>query len=797
MVKQRTIAIVAIILSVSTLAGVFFFGSNTRFEGELAPLAILSTTDTGVQNCKIWNVMTEVGINNERRNYSVKTFTFDIFTTNELISASSLVGTIRIIDTSARVRCDLVDPLSGVTFQMVGGQVTTSFYATQENGQETFIKKVTRNITTIPRDIINRDSILPTGNVLADEIDAKLTSTDENYVTRIRVEITANMLFKGSETGTTSLSGQGVVRATLAVKVHNEILDPPQPTSNVVDLTSVTSLSSGTDTIDIAKEFSTILIKVRGQLPQWSASEGVPNYDIFTPDGKLFGSRVLMNIAVLIDSRTNTYQFTDGSFSIGVSPQTGFWKVEMHSNQDVRKTDIGLPQTDTKVFKVLNSAPKATVTCANGTIVASQDQCPEGEPEPTALDSDGDGIPDVDDLCIFEIGLARNNGCPEPPEEPPASKATIDALLRGKIVNVGTIVYSDASKEVFLGTGGITTTGNFQSQTGQVAPLQLTAIVDSQEKVINNIVYEVLYVFPTLDEARAVLLADSDISFTPTLFVSSVQEKSGSAISQRGAVATAGGLIQVKEQGFFGLSLGSGTFSASLFEGLSREFIGDGNAKSVNLIVDTFGGFSLTKSTLGVKETVRFDLVNAFVRFAGVTINNEVNSGIKSCPAGTTPDYDFDGKIIACPETDPTTDKTCRTTLRPDGFACRQSFIDQFCPTGINQCIEPDRDGDGIPDELDTICPSLAEDGRGTEQQQNDGCPLGSEGGGDDPCATINTGSCRPFFGGDGSTTGGGICSAIDPRLCNPDEGDITTLLIIGGIGLVIVGVIVFVIRRR
>jgi len=796
MVKQRTIAIVAIILSVSTFAGIFFFGSNTRFEGEVAPLSILSTTDTGVQNCRIWNVMTEIGINNERRTYSPNTRTFDIFTTNELISASSTVGTIRLIDTTARVRCDLVDPLSGVTFRMVGGQVTTSFYATQENGQETFIKKVTRNITTISRDVINRDSIIPTGTILADEIDAKLTSTDENYITRIRAEVTANMLFRGSETGTTSLSGQGIVQGIIVVKVHNEILDPPQPISNVVDLTSVTGGNAGTDTIDIAKEFSTIFIKVRGQLPQWSASEGVPNYDIFKPDGRLFASNVLMNIAVLIDSRTNLYQFTDASFSIGTSPQTGFWKVEMHSNQDIRKTDIGLPQIDTKVFKVVNSAPKATVTCGNGTIVASQDQCPEGEPTP-APDADGDGIPDIDDLCPLEIGLARNNGCPEPPAEPPASQATLNALLRGKIVNVGTIVYSDASKEVFVGSGGITSTGNFQSQTGQVTPLQLTAIVDSQEKVINRIEYEVLYVFPTLDEARAVLLADSDISFTPTLFVSSAQEKSGSPISQRGGIPNQGSLIQVNEQGFFGLSLGSGTFSASLFESLSRDFIGDGNAKPVNLIIDTFGGFSLTKSTLGVKETVRFDLVNAFVRFAGITINNEVNSGIKECPAGTSPDYDVDGKIIACPQTDPTTDKTCRTTLRPEGFSCRQSFIDQFCPTGINQCNEPDRDNDGFPDLIDTICPSLAEDFKGTEQQQADGCPLGSEDGGDDPCATINTGACRPFFGANDSTTGGGICAEIDPRLCNPEEEDITTLLIIGGIGLIIVGVIVFAIRRR
>jgi len=739
--------------------------------------------------------MTEVGINNERRTYSPVTRTFDILTTNELISASSRVGTIKLIDTSARVRCDLA--ISDTSFRMVGGQVTTSFYATQENGQETFIKKVTRNITTISRDVVNRDSIIPTGTISADEIDTKLTSTDENYVTRIRAEITANMLFTSSRTGTTPLSGQGIVQGIIAVKVHNEILDPPQPTSNVVDLTSVTGGNAGTDTIDIAKEFSTIFIKVRGQLPQWSASEGVPNYDIFLPDGRLFASNVLMNIAVLIDSRTNTFQFTDASFSIGTNPQTGFWKVEMHSNQDIRKTDTGLPQIDTKVFKVINSAPKATVTCANGTIVASQDQCPEGEPEPRPLDSDGDGIPDVDDQCPFEIGLARNNGCPEPPPEEPASQATIDALLRGKIVNVGTLVFSDASKEVFTGSGGSTTDGNFQSQTGQVTPLQLTAIVDSQEKVVNRVVYEVLYVFPTESEAIAVLLADSDIRFTPTLIVSSVQEKSARDVPQRGGIPKAGSGIQVNGQTFFGLSLGSITVQASEFEALSREFIGDGNAKPVNLKIDGFGGFSLTKSTLGVKETVRFDLINAFVSFAGITINNEVNSGIKSCPAGTSPDYDFEGKIIACPQTDPTTQVICRTELRPNGFFCRQSFIDQFCPTGINQCIEPDRDGDGIPDEIDTICPSLAEDGRGTVQQQNDGCPLGSESGDDDPCIGINTGVCRPDTGADGSRTGGGICSAIDPRLCNPEEGDITTLLIIGGIGLIIVGVIVFVIRRR
>jgi len=202
----------------------------------------------------------------------------------------------------------------------------------------------------------------------------------------------------------------------------------------------------------------------------------------------------------------------------------------------------------------------------------------------------------------------------------------------------------------------------------------------------------------------------------------------------------------------------------------------------------------MSRSTLGIKETAQFTLVDAFVSFDKLTINNEVNSGIKQCQEGTVPEYDIDGKIVKCSPPSTITTQTCFTNLRPEGFTCSESFINNNCPTGIATCNEPDRDGDGFPDLIDTICPSLAEDGLGTLEQRTDGCPLGKE---VDPCENITTGICKPPNGnGNGISTGGCAVGQTDPS-CPPEGIDTTTLLIIGGVALIIIGVVVAIIRRR
>ncbi len=329
---------IAVIFGIVFGIGLLSLGADEKYIGELIPFTLIKNVSV---DCKAWNQMSEVGVNGQKRVYNPLTRTFDVFTNFNIVSASSTVGEIRIIDTSMRTECTRLGNFVG-TFEMVGGKTTTSFYATQENGQEIFIKSITRSITTIPRNVIDTPLLIPTGTVTATEIDNKLTSTSESYTTRIRVVITADMNFKASATGSLTNTGKVSLQQTLTVKVFNKIIDPPQPVSNVVDLTSVTGGVPASGTIDVSKQFSTIVIKMKGKLPQWKESEGTPYVDIWTPDRKLFASNIHMTIKKLVSSSTNTYEFTTNR-AIGTNPELGYWQVSMHSNNDVRKTTTGNP----------------------------------------------------------------------------------------------------------------------------------------------------------------------------------------------------------------------------------------------------------------------------------------------------------------------------------------------------------------------------------------------------------------------------------------------------------------------
>ncbi len=133
-----------------------------------------------------------------------------------------------------------------------------------------------------------------------------------------------------------------------------------------------------------------------------------------------------------------------------------------------------------------------------------------------------------------------------------------------------------------------------------------------------------------------------------------------------------------------------------------------------------------------------------------------------------------------------------RTDERPEGFACDETYIDTFCANGNpTDCSEPDRDGDGFVDIVDN-CPN-------TFATSNDGCPQGVT---TDPkeCEVIIDGICvKGTMVVVPSGGSGGVCSESNPSACNNQFGsfDTTTLLILGGVGLIVVGVIVAVVKRR
>ncbi len=70
--------------------------------------------------------------------------------------------------------------------------------------------------------------------------------------------------------------------------------------------------------------------------------------------------------------------------------------------------------------------------------------CPEGVTTPQ--DTDGDGVIDSEDQCPLDFGTVANNGCPEGVIPPPEPEGTlIDEVINGDIVILTTITFEDGT----------------------------------------------------------------------------------------------------------------------------------------------------------------------------------------------------------------------------------------------------------------------------------------------------------------------------------------------------------------
>jgi len=744
--RNRAIGLVAVVIVVAfgALAITGNLGLVTDFSSEVA--------NSGV-NCSVFGNIIEIGTNGQRRSLSPQTVEFQVFTTFELVSTSSTIGEIATIDTTARVQCERVVP--NVTFNMVGGVVTTKFFATQENGQEIFIKQITRNISTQPRSAVDRQLIIPTGTISASEIDSKLTSTRENYVTRVRVVMSGDFEFMGSATGTLLNTGSATFQQILTTRVFNEIIDPPQPISNDIRLVSVTGGNEGANTIDLDNNFSSIFIKVIGRLPQWDATQGVPNFDITTPKGQLFASGITMPIVERFDVAQNTFTFTRTSFNIGANPELGSWTVTMHSNQDARVLTNGQPSTDSMTFRVVDSTPAPTPTPA---------------PIPTDVPSDvPDVIPDVTPDVMVTV--------------------TTEEFLSGVIRMVGSTIYTDLSQDTFVIEEGI-----FASDIGQIQPLIVTTVIAGQERVIERIEVEVYYIFPNTADATATTLEDSDINFRPTVRITGTEQRIGTPF-----IGTAGDLGETgKQQIPFGTGTGIGNgFLLSSKAFLARDIqalgtavdpitadvlIGEGNSAEVKFIVDVTGDFTFSREgAIG-----DFTINNAFVTFSEITINN-LKGLLKDTPClgDQVPTRDVDGQQIGCttpPEGDRDADGVSDVADQcPDEFG---TVSNNGCPAP-DAIPSPDTDGDGIPDNVDNDI-----DGDGIPNDidlddDGDGIPDTEE---LPPCEQVVVVGIELICVKGTIVIGGNsgqVCSLTEPQNCPTGQLpiDLNTLLIIGGVG--------------
>ena len=315
---------------------------SDSFAGETTELSLVQ--NTGV-SCKAWSYFIDTDITGEKRTYGAITVNFPVFASNDVLSGTG--KTMKTLDTSAFVECKpSTVPIKD--FNLVGGTVKTSFYGTNQNGQSILLKQVDRNISTISKSVLNQKQIIPTGTISGTEINSKLTSSQETFSTKIKVVVDAQFQFK--QYNTLVNSGHAVIQASVPIKLYNPVKTPVPSTSSVVDLKSLSQ------TVFDLKNYKTssLIVTAKGELPQWKDSEGSPYVKLIDPNNKVVGT-FLMSYKKLVNSATSTYEFSTTNLVIPKTP-LGVWKVEMHSNNDIRKLASNIPSTDVLILKTYDSS---------------------------------------------------------------------------------------------------------------------------------------------------------------------------------------------------------------------------------------------------------------------------------------------------------------------------------------------------------------------------------------------------------------------------------------------------------
>jgi len=409
----------------------------------------------------------------------------------------------------------------------------------------------------------------------------------------------------------------------------------------------------------------------------------------------------------------------------------------------------------------------------------------------------------TDDNLLCEVFDPSQNICINPFRPDDATPVTTEEFLSGMIRLVGSTVYKDLSQDTFVIQEGI-----FFSSIGQIQPLTVSTVISGQEREIERIEVEVYYIYPNTADAFATTLEDSDLNFRPAVRITGTEQRLGTPF-----IGTAGDVGETGSQQIpFGTGTGIGNgFLLSSKAFLARDIqalgtavnpttgdplIGEGNSAEVTFQVDVTGDFTLSREA----TTADFLINDAFVLFSDITINN-LKGLLKDTPClgNQVPIRDVDGQQIGCtdpPEGDRDADGVSDVADDcPDVFG---TVSNSGCPAPDAK-PSPDTDGDGIPDNID---PDIDGDGipnTTDTDDDGDGIPDTEE---KPPCEQIEIIGIEVIcVKGVIITTGdnGEVCSVAEPQNCPIPvvPFDLNTLLVIGGVGFLIIGVTVIVLRRR
>ena len=646
------------------------------------------------------------------------------------------------------------DNLDGRTIQLNQMQKTTSQIGLRDNEEFTFVT-----------------FIIP-----ASQIDAVYSQYTQEYKTEFRTDLVGDLKFAFNtypqQQYQIKFSNQQLHNSFFYnVKKIAPVTVPITFANKLIEIRSIERVADGLRLDNSINKFDTSdnqrrQIKVTGVVTTWDQSQGNPNIKI------TFGG------STIVDGRM-TFDHTE------IDNQNGVFIFYVIFNQNSAEGQ----------YNVL-------MTMTGRTLVSTRTIIVDNTEPPVNTDADKDGVLDANDKCPNLVGVAQYLGCPAPTvvTPPPKNETTTTQLsdqelraklLEGKIINLATVIYIDGTKSSFIAEGG----GFLSGGTVTTLPtLEVTTNIAGQKKVIDRIEYEVLYMYSNIADGTATSLIGSNIIFTPTVVVSSVQQGTGISVEQTGATLGIGGALQRDGQvSGYGFSLGKGIIKSVNIEAITKPIITEGQARDIKeLKIIASGDFTLKRQ---IQE--KLILKDTFVSFTEFTVNNEVNpvGEPDNCPSGTTKTFDGFGKFLSCKPVTETT-KTCITPERT--IQCDQSYIDSFCEAGnVNQCREQDKDGDMIPDYRDD-CKNDREDNVGsTTKEQTDGCPVGMVivDGHTPPCSEIVNGVCIPTPPPP-PRGGGTVCYSAGSDPCKP-QIDTFTILLVGGIAFVVIAVVILVARRR
>jgi len=190
------------------------------------------------------------------------------------------------------MRCDeqeggsIGEGVTGFEFNLVGGSITTQWTAVDGDGTLKTVSGTSTDslpITNILFDDTSAGVTIKTTKITGTQIDNALSSTREVYFTQPTLIISVKPDFQFKFPAAFIDDVQRNVQVSLSssignVKVFNQVLDPPSPSSQVVSLSLLKTFP------DPLKDNSAdARLEIRVQLPDYKTGEGSPTYSISRP----------------------------------------------------------------------------------------------------------------------------------------------------------------------------------------------------------------------------------------------------------------------------------------------------------------------------------------------------------------------------------------------------------------------------------------------------------------------------------------------------------------------------------